>query len=412
MKKNKLLENTIMLYILIFSNYFFNFVTIPYQTRVLGPEIYGKIGFALAFATYFKLFFDFGFILSATEEVSKNRNDIKKLSKILNSVNCLKSIFIIIGLFIMLIIIIFVSPFKYNKLLFFLYFLYVAIDAFQPDFLYRGTENMKIITIRNVIIKMFFTFMILIFLKNKTQYLLVPIFTICGSLFSLIAIYANIINKMKIKLQMVGLNDIKNTFNSSKIYFLSRIASTIYGATNTFILGIIYPVGNTLGYYTSSEKILVAGRAVVTPISDSVYPYMVKNNDFKLIKKLLLFLMPIITIGCIICFIFAEQICVFAFGKEYLGSAVVLRYMIPLIFMALPSYLLGFPTMSPLGLKKEANLTVIYGSIYQLFGIFILIILKLLNLNSLCILTITTELLILILRICLIIKNRNSITKV
>ena len=76
MKKNrKLMENTIMLYILTFSNYFFNFITIPYQTRILGPEIYGKIGFALAFATYFKLFFDFGFILSATESVSKNRDN-------------------------------------------------------------------------------------------------------------------------------------------------------------------------------------------------------------------------------------------------------------------------------------------------------------------------------------------------
>ena len=178
-----------MLYILIFSNYFFNFVTIPYQTRVLGPEIYGRIGFALAFATYFKLFFDFGFILSATEEISKNRDNIKKISKILNSVKCLKAIFIIIGLIIMIIVTVFISPFKNNKLLFMLYFAYVAIDAFQPDFLYRGTENMKIITLRNVLIKMFFTFMIIVFLKTKSQYLLVPIFTICGSLFSLIAIY-------------------------------------------------------------------------------------------------------------------------------------------------------------------------------------------------------------------------------
>ena len=31
---------------------------------------------------YFKLFFDFGFILSATEEVSKNRDNKETLSKI------------------------------------------------------------------------------------------------------------------------------------------------------------------------------------------------------------------------------------------------------------------------------------------------------------------------------------------
>ena len=80
-KKNKLFENTIMLYMLTFSNYFFSFISVPYQTRILGAEIYGKLGFAVAFMSYFQLFLDFGFLLSATETVALYRNDKIKLSR-------------------------------------------------------------------------------------------------------------------------------------------------------------------------------------------------------------------------------------------------------------------------------------------------------------------------------------------
>ena len=406
--KGKLLENTIMLYILTFSSYFFNFITVPYQTRVLGPEVFGKIGFALAFATYFKLVFDFGFILSGTEEVSKNRDDNNKVSKILIEINIVKSFLILFGVIVLLCLIAFIPLFRSDILLYILYFLYVAIEAFQPDFLYRGMENMKVITIRNVLVKLAFCILLVIFLKDASQYYLIPIFNILGSALSLVLIYFDVYVRMGLKFVKVGFKDIVESFNQSKIFFLSRIASTVYGATNTFILGLIYPVGPTLGYYTSSEKILIAGRGAMSPISDSIYPYMVKNKDFKLIKKILLYLMPIITLGCIIVFIFAKPICLLVFGEEYLNSYIVLRFMIPIIWITLPTYLFGFPTMTPLGLKKEANLSVIIGSIYHLVILSTLFVFKILNLYSVCILTITTEFMVFSIRLIYIFRYKKK----
>ena len=407
-KNNKLMENTIMLYILTFSNYFFNFVTIPYQTRILGPEIYGKIGFALAFATYFKLFFDFGFILSATEDVSKNRENKTLVSKILVSVNILKLTFVISSLIILIILLNTVSVFQHDKILFLLFYLYVAIDCFQPDFLYRGMENMKVITIRNVIFKSCFTIMIFLMLKSSSQYLYVPILNILGSLISLLFVYYDVFVNMKIKPVKIKICDLRDNFNRSKIYFFSRIASTIYSATNTFILGFIYPASDILGYYSSSDKILTAARSAMTPISDSVYPYMVKNRDFKLIKKILKICMPIISCGCIMLFVFAKPICILLFGNQYASASIVLRFMIPIIFITLPSYLLGFPTMTPLGLKSEANLSVIIAASVHLIIVGILYICKSLNLYSICILTIFTEIIVLGLRIYYILKRKKE----
>ena len=73
--KSKLLKNTIYLYLLTFSSQLLNLITIPYQTRVFGPEIYGMVGFAISIMSYIQLVLDFGFILSGTESVSSHENN-------------------------------------------------------------------------------------------------------------------------------------------------------------------------------------------------------------------------------------------------------------------------------------------------------------------------------------------------
>lgn len=406
--KKILLKNTIMLYILTFSNYFFNFITVPYQTRILGPEIYGKLGFALAFVTYFQLVLDFGFILSATEDISKNRDNKEEMSKILTSVNICK---MMLGglLFIVLMVCCFTIPkFSEDIWLYVLYFIYVLVNSFLPDFLYRGIEDMKIITYRSVAIKLFFTAMIFVFLKNQTQYYLVPIFNIIGSLIAVIAVYFHVIKKLKLNFIKIDLKQIKETFKRSSSFFLSRIATTVYSSTNTFILGFIYPEGATLGLYTTSDKLINTGKTALTPISDSIYPYMIKNKDFKLIKKILLICLPIMIVGCIIVGIFACPLCSLIFGEKYYDAGIILRFMLPLLIIVFPSYLLGFPSLSPLGLAKYANITVIMGAICQIIMIALLFVFDILNVYTVCIATIITELVVLISRITVIIKNKRN----
>ena len=58
----KLAKNTFFLYALTAANYLFGLATIPYISRILGPSIFGNLGFAMAFGAYFSLIIDFGFI--------------------------------------------------------------------------------------------------------------------------------------------------------------------------------------------------------------------------------------------------------------------------------------------------------------------------------------------------------------
>lgn len=409
-KINSLWTNTIMLYLLTFSNYFFSFITVPYQTRVFGAEIYGNLGFATSVMTYFQLVFDFGFLLSATEQVTRNKNDKKELSKIVICVFICKIALILVSAVVLAVVCIKIERFREDSLLFVLYFLSTAIYAFIPDFLYRGLENMKAITVRTVLVKLLFTVMIFAFLRDASQYYLVPVLNIFGNTCAVLGVMWHLKNKIGLSIVKVSFKEIRETFVTSSTFFYSRIASTVYSTTNTFILGILYGSSSkTVGYYTSADKLITTGKQAITPITDSLYPYMIRRRDFKLIKKLLLIGMPVLTFGCIIVAVFAEPICGILFGEEFTQAGTILRLLCPVVWCAFPGMMFGFPVLSPMGLAKWANISNIFGAVVQIILLVTLYVGNILNVYTICIATCITEILTLSFRLTVVWKNRRRL---
>ena len=408
-KKGTLLKNTVMLYILTFSTYLFGFITIPYQTRVLGPEIYGILGFAQSCAIYIQLILDFGFILSATEDVAKHREDRRELSKILSGVLACKTVLAAAVLLFVAGVCVVVPKFRQDALLYILFFVYIFINSLLPDFLYRGLEKMSAITYRTVLVKLFFTVAVFIFLRNPGQYYAIPVLNACGALGACLWTYFDVYHRLGIRLVKVEPAYIWVTMKRSSGYFWSRIATTIYGATNSLIIGFVYPTGPTMGYYTASEKLMTTARSVFSPIADSLYPYMVRNRDYKLVKKILCVLMPVIILGCCVVGIYAEPFCALMFGEEYRQSGDMLRLLLPVVVISLPTYLLGFPMLSPMGLAKYVNISVLIGAIVHACQLGALYLLGLLTVKYVCIATCITEFLILFIRAFIAYRYRNNL---
>lgn len=400
--KKKLIKNTILLYILQFSSQFLALITIPYQTRVLGPEIYGTLGFVISIMTYVQLVLDFGFLLSATAEVSLNRDNKQYINQIYTIVFVSKIVLAIVLAIPISFLGITLERLNHDWLLLYLYYVAYVANALSPDYFYRGIENMKVITIRTISIKAIFTVLIFIFLKGPEDYYAVPILTLMGNLIALITILVYTHKRYNVRWCLVPYSLVKQLIAETIPFFFSRIASTVYTATNTFILGIYYPSGPVLGYYTSTDKLISTVKGIASPVADSLYPYMTKQKDFKLIKRILLLLFPLLLIGAAIALIFAHPICILLFGDEYYEAGTLLRLLLPAAFVIFPSYILAFPTLNPMGLSKYANRSNIYGACFQILGLAVLFVCNAISVYSICVLTSCTEVLVFLYRVMVI----------
>ena len=409
-KDGTLAKNTIMLFLLTISNYVFNFITIPYQTRVLAPPVFGNITFAMSVMSYFQLLTDFGFLLSATEDIAKERENSQKVSKIFSSVMYCKLFLVVISFVILAILCLTVNRFKQDIPLFFLYWISYSVYAFLPDFLYRGIEKMQAITIRSVLIKAFTTCLIFVLLRKPSQYYIIPILTGIGNLGAVIFTYIHV-RKMGYSLVRVKAREITNAFKRSSFFFFSRIASSVFTATNTLILGFKFGENSPLvGHYSSAEKAITIAKQTITPVSDSLYPYMIKNRNFKMIKKLLLIGMPVFFVGCSFVMLTANDLCAIVFGKDYYAAGTYLRLLAPVVFFAYPGTLLGFPILTPMGLAKHANISTILGAVIQVFALVVIHFTIGISATALCILTCFTELFMCLYRAVIVIKNRHLLS--
>lgn len=410
-KSKILMKNTIMLYILQFSTYLFSFLTVPYQSRILGPEIYGMLGVAVAVMTYFQLFMDFGFLLSATEDISKNRDDKEYICRKISSIAVIKSAFAVISFAVMGVLCMFVAKFSEHPMLYFTYLAAYVAGSFLPDYIYRGLEQMTAVTVRTVIIKLFFCVMIFAVMHSSEDYMAVPVLLLIGNAGAVIGAYLHLFKSLHFRFAKVTFKQIASDFKRSSVFFYSRIASTVYSATNTVLLGFVDKTGIATGYYTSADKIVTTAKNGLSPISDSLYPYMVKNRDFKPAKKMLKILMPVIIGGCVIVGIFARPICIFVFGAEYADTANILRAFLPAIAAILPSYIFGFPVMGALGISKYANISVFVGTVIHIIGLSILLFTGNFSAVTLAGMTSVSELSILIYRLFIVYKNRSLFAK-
>lgn len=403
--KKRLLKNTIMLYILVFSGYFFSLITAPYQTRVLGAELYAKIGWAMAVMAYFSVFIEFGFLLSATASITRNRDNKTYVEKIVGAVTLDKLLLSGLGLAVLLPMAFFWEKMNDDPWFYILCFLSVCSASFMLDFFYRGIEEMQTITITSVALRAFFTIGIFVFMHSPSDYWMVPALNLGGNLLAVLYVYGHMIFKLGYTMRWPGIAFSWKILKESLWFFFSRVASTIYTATNIFLLGFVYPVASVpIGVYTAADKLLSVMKQTMGPISDSLYPYMVRNKDFKLLKKILIYLMPLITAGCILIAFIAEPLCSWFFGAEFADAGKVLRLMMLILFITLPVYLLGFPTLSPLGGAKAVNQSVIVASIFHVAALSIAFAFGLLDIYSVVLLTFCTEMIILIYRSVAVVK--------
>lgn len=367
----KLLENTVMLYIMKFAGYLFSLLIVPYQTRVLSKEYYGGLSLVLGLMMYFTMLIDFGFMVSGVTEVADNRDNRQNLSVCLTCVMVIRIALALLSVGIMTAVICLIPSYMPWAAIFYIYLAAIILEAFLPMFFLRGMEDMRTVTILTFISKAVMTALIFITVKSDEDYLLVPGMRLAGAAISFIIAWVYITRKYKVGLTRVTGRQIMTSLKNSFGFFISRIASTVYRGGNTVILGATLPA-SMVALYACPEKLMSVGMTMSSPISDSLLPYIQKTHDYKSVWRMIRIILPVIIVGCVVGFIWAEPIISFIFGGQYAEAANVLRVVIPIIAITPINYILAFPVLIPMGLQKQSNMANIVGAMVYIAGMALL----------------------------------------
>ncbi|MDA3043932.1 MULTISPECIES: oligosaccharide flippase family protein [unclassified Campylobacter] len=404
--KKRLIGNFASLTVLQIFSYVLPLLTLPYLVRVLNIETYGLVMFAQSFIIFLNIFVDWGFNLSATRDVSINRENETKLTEIYSSVMSIKIAFIFIFLLILTILVFFVPKFSGDKSVYYLSFLWIVGQALFPVWYFQGIEKMKYITIVKVTAQLIFTICIFVFVKQNSDYLLVPLFNglglIIGSLISLKIIHIDFGQNFKFQ----NFATLWGYFKESFSFFLSRLSVSLYTSANAFVLGL-FTTNTIVGYYAVAEQLYKALQAFYYPLTQVLYPYIAKERNIALFKKIFKFATIFNIIGiCILYFIGTEIFNLLFTNKIGAESIKVFNIFLVVAIFVVPSILLGYPFLGALGYAKYANLSVIYGSIIHVVGLTILAIFNNITLYSVAYMVLVTEIIVLGYRIF---KSNNHI---
>jgi PST family polysaccharide transporter len=341
--------------------------TLPYLVRVLGAENFGLVNFSFSIIMYFNILVSFGFELSATREISMNRDNIEKVSKIFSTVMLIKILLFIFSFIILSILIFSIDTLHEHMALYYVTFGFVLGNLLFPTWFFQGMEKMKYITYINFVSRVLFTILIFILVKESDDYIYVPLLNTFGTVFGGVYSLWLVFSLYKINVVLPSREEFFSHLKDSYAFFLSRVAndgSRYYAIT---IIGMSF--GNTIvGYYSMIEKLYYAFMSLGGIVAQTIYPYMSRTKNITFFKKAF----SVVVLGTILLLIpvifFYKEILllVFNINNEIMGYIFLIMFS-GTVFGVINA-LIGYPLLAAYGYIKEANISLIYASIiYVIF---------------------------------------------
>ncbi len=272
----KLKSNFLSLTVLQAANYLLPLITLPYLVKVLGIEYFGLLAFATATIAYFGILTDYGFNLTATKEVSIYRENREKIIEIFSSVMSIKFLLLLLSFFLLLLLIFSFERFSAHWEIYLLTFGSIIGQFLFPIWFFQGMEEMRYITYLNLIAKSIFVGAIFLFVEQRGDLYLVPLFFSMGSIIAGLTSLVLIYQKFNVSFKIQNFKTIRVYLVDGWHVFLSRFYVSMYTTTNLILLGLF--TNNTLvGYYAIAEKIVLAIAGIFEPLNQTIYPYLARK---------------------------------------------------------------------------------------------------------------------------------------
>jgi len=269
--RRALAENLVSLTTLQYASYIFPLIVLPYVTRVLGVERFGRIAFAQAFIAYFGVLVSYGFGFSATRQVAAERDDPARLQEIFSNVLWAK-IFLAAISFALMIAFVEMQPARRTQ-----FWLYMACyttvigSVVAPEWFFQGIEKMKYITILGLTARTVSTILVFSVVHRASDYMWIPVLSGTGSIVGACIGHWRIQKEYGVRITRPNIGGIAVQLRGGWDNFLSSAFISLYTTTNAFVLGLMTNA-TQVGYYSAAEKVSTGIGSLWGPVPQVLFP--------------------------------------------------------------------------------------------------------------------------------------------
>lgn len=341
----------------VFSTAFITFFTMPYINRVLGASYVGKVEFVYIILYYFILFSSLGIPLYGIREVSRCREDEKKLYNLVMELMIILFITTIISYLILFGIIIHIPFFESYKKLIYIMSGMILLNNISAEWYFQGIENQKFITVRNVIVKLIVFGLFFLLIKQESDYELYAFLVV------MLWFGANIIGFLfiskKLYYHQFSLKNINLTRHYKPILaiFVTTVSLSVYLELPKFFIGSI--AGDQyVGYYLTANSLVRSVVILISVVGSVMLPrlsYLFINDKIKyeVYLKKTVGLMMLIAIPCTVYFfIFSDNIILLMGGESFMDASLTMKILSPLCILVSFAYFFGVLILYPQGKEK------------------------------------------------------------
>lgn len=373
----RIIENIFSLGMINGINLLIPLVTLPYLIQHVGLSNYGAYSIVYSMLQYGILFSAYGFGFSTTQQIAQHRDNKSILNVIVNSTLAARLLIMLIVSIVMGVVCIVVYPREY----FIMYLLGLGVilgDIMNPVWLYQGMEKMRFMTIVHLVSKIVFTLLIFVFIKENDDY---PYITLLNSVGYIVAGCLSLImayRSFKLTFRLPKRRHVMIQFKSGWYIFLSTISMNLYRNSNVFILGFFLPSAQ-VGLYSGAEKIVKGFQAIISPLSNALFPYVArkfKDMDIKerwrAIRRMSGYISILLIVLSVILYFTTPWLNVILLKGLDSHANYLIRLMIPVLLFGGLNYILGIVGLVNSGEKKGFfNCVMTSGviSILLLFGL-------------------------------------------
>lgn len=412
-KQQSIKKNFVMNVILTLSGIIFPIISFPYVGRILGPKGTGKVDFATSIISYFALFAQLGIPTYGIRACAKVRDDKRMLSKTVFELMIINLVMTVLSYVCIFAAIAIIPRFQTNKLLLCIISSTLLFNAIGIDYLYRGIEEYKYITVRSLIFKFIAFGSLFILVKTKEDY------NIYGAITIFAASASNILNlihsRKYITSKGLGKLDFRRHFKPIALFWGMSCATTVYLNLDRVMLGFIKSEVD-VGYYGAAVKIKNIMLSLVTSLGTVLLPrasYYVEHglmDEFrKITAKALKFVFVIASPMMVYFIIYAKSGILVVSGEEYLPAVSAMQFIMPTLLFIGITNILGIQILVPLGKEKYVLYSEIAGALVDL--VFNIWLIPVLGATGAAIGTLLAEMIVLLVQIILIkkINDKNPI---